>query len=156
VTTGPPGGPAHRLVAASAEEMAALGAALARAVGPGAVLALHGDLGAGKTCLVQGLAHGLGVAAPVTSPTFVLAAEHPGRLRLYHVDLYRTVSLDEVRALGLEEMMDGEGVTAIEWAEKAAGLLPARTVHVRIEGAGDEPRTVTVEGLPEGALVVPR
>jgi tRNA threonylcarbamoyladenosine biosynthesis protein TsaE len=77
-----------------------------------------------------------------------MIAEHAGRLPLYHVDLYRTESLSEIRALGLDELLDGEGVTAIEWAEKAEALLPARTVRVRITGAGDEPRTVEIEGAP--------
>jgi tRNA threonylcarbamoyladenosine biosynthesis protein TsaE len=112
------------------------------------VVALSGDLGAGKTCFIQGLASGLGIAGPVTSPTFVLIAEYTGRLPLYHVDLYRTESLGEIRALGLEEMLDGGGITAIEWAEKAEPLLPSRTVRVRIRGAGDEPRTVEIDGAP--------
>ena len=86
----------------------------------------------------------------MTSPTFVMIGEHAGRLPLYHVDLYRIESLAEIRALGLEELLDGGGVTAIEWAEKAELLLPARTVHVRIRGAGDEPRTVEIEGAPPG------
>ncbi len=112
------------------------------------MIALSGDLGAGKTCFIQGLAAGLDVETPVTSPTFVMIAEHAGRLPLYHVDLYRTESLAEIRALGLDELLDGEGITAIEWAEKAGPLLPVRTVRVRIEGAGDEPRTVEIEGAP--------
>jgi tRNA threonylcarbamoyladenosine biosynthesis protein TsaE len=112
------------------------------------VVALTGDLGAGKTCFIQGLAEGLGVDGPVTSPTFVMIAEHAGRVPLYHVDLYRTESLAEIRRLGLEELLDGGGVTAIEWAEKAEPLLPPRTIHVRIRGAGDEPRTVEIDGAP--------
>jgi tRNA threonylcarbamoyladenosine biosynthesis protein TsaE len=134
----------------TAEATRALAAALARHAGPGTVVALSGDLGAGKTCFIQGLAAGLGVRAPVTSPTFVLIAEYAGRLPLYHVDLYRTESLAEIRALGLEELLHGEGVTAIEWAEKAAPLLPPRTIRVEIEGAGDEARTVTITGAPPG------
>jgi tRNA threonylcarbamoyladenosine biosynthesis protein TsaE len=110
------------------------------------VFALSGDLGAGKTCFIQGLAVGLGVEGPVTSPTFVMIAEHAGRLPLYHVDLYRTESLGEILGLGLEELLDGVGITAIEWAEKAEPLLPSRAVRVRIRGAGDEPRTLEIEG----------
>jgi tRNA threonylcarbamoyladenosine biosynthesis protein TsaE len=117
---------------------------------PGDVIALSGDLGAGKTCFIQGVAAGLGVARVVTSPTFVLVAEYAGRLPLHHVDLYRTESLEEIRALGLEELLDGEGVTVIEWAEKAEPLLPPRSIRVRIEGVGDEPRTIELEGLPPG------
>jgi tRNA threonylcarbamoyladenosine biosynthesis protein TsaE len=134
----------------SAEATRALAARIGRQATPGTVVALSGDLGAGKTCFIQGLAAGLGVESPVTSPTFVMIAEHRGRLPLYHVDLYRTESLAEIRALGLDELLGGEGVTAIEWAERAEPLLPPRTVRVRIHGAGDEPRTVEVEGAPPG------
>jgi tRNA threonylcarbamoyladenosine biosynthesis protein TsaE len=113
-------------------------------------VALYGDLGSGKTCFIQGLAAGLEVEGPVTSPTFVLIAEHPGgRLPLYHVDLYRTAGVDEVRALGLEDLLGGRGVTAIEWAEKAEALLPRGTVRVRLDGVGEESRTIELEGLPE-------
>jgi tRNA threonylcarbamoyladenosine biosynthesis protein TsaE len=133
----------------SAEATRALAGAIGRRAAPGTVIALSGDLGTGKTCFVQGLAAGLGVRGPVTSPTFVLIAEHAaGRLPLYHVDLYRVESLAEIRALGLEELMAGEGVTAIEWAEKAEPLLPPDTMRVRLRGAGDEPRTVEIEGAP--------
>jgi tRNA threonylcarbamoyladenosine biosynthesis protein TsaE len=134
----------------SAEATRALAAGIARCATPGTVIALSGDLGAGKTCFIQGLAAGLGVDGPVTSPTFVMIAEHAGRLPLYHVDLYRTETLGEIRALGLAELMGGEGLTAIEWAERAEPLLPARAVRVRIQGAGDEPRTVEIEGAPPG------
>jgi tRNA threonylcarbamoyladenosine biosynthesis protein TsaE len=134
----------------SAEATRALAAGIARCATPGTVVALSGDLGAGKTCFIQGLAAGLGVEGPVTSPTFIMIAEHAGRLPLYHVDLYRTESLEEIRRLGLEEMLDGPGITAIEWAEKADLLLPLRAVRVHIRGAGDEPRTIEIAGAPPG------
>jgi tRNA threonylcarbamoyladenosine biosynthesis protein TsaE len=132
------------------EATRALAARIARHAVPGTVVALSGDLGAGKTCFIQGLAAGLGVEGLVTSPTFVLIVEHAGRLPLYHVDLYRTESLEEIRALGLEELLDGSGVTAIEWAEKAEPLLSPRTVRVRIRGVGDEPLVIEIEGAPPG------
>lgn len=112
------------------------------------MVALHGDLGTGKTCFIQGLAAGLGVAGPVTSPTFILIAEYEGRLRLHHVDLYRTEGLAEIRALGLEELLTGDGVTVIEWAEKAEPLLPPECIRVHIHGVGDEQRKLEIEGLP--------
>lgn len=122
---------------------------LGRTARAGEVFALRGDLGAGKTCLIQGLAEGLGITSPVTSPTFVLIGEHRGRLPLYHVDLYRMDSLAEVRALGLEELLADwrDGVTAIEWAERAEALVPAETVWLTLEGAGDEMRTIEVAGI---------
>jgi tRNA threonylcarbamoyladenosine biosynthesis protein TsaE len=139
-----------RLTADSTEATRELGARLGRAARPGEVVALYGDLGAGKTCLAQGVAAGLGVTGPVTSPTFILIAEHRGRLPLYHVDLYRTDRLDEIVALGLDELFDSDGVTVVEWAEKAEPILPARAVRVRIRGAGEEPREIEIEGGPPG------
>ena len=126
------------------EETAALGEALGRTLGPGDVVALYGELGSGKTCLVQGLVRGLGVTSPATSPTFVLVNEYRGRLPVHHVDAYRTGSLTELMDLGLLDLMGGDGVTLLEWADRAEPLLPPRTIHVRLEGVGDEPRGITV------------
>jgi len=158
--SGPPGtaGPAAArdpvtVTCASVEATRALAAMIARQATPGTVVALSGALGAGKTCFIQGLAEGLDVEGPVTSPTFVMIAEHAGRLPLYHVDLYRTESLAEVRGLGLEDLLEGGGITAIEWAEKAEPLLPPCAIRVRIRGAGDEPRTVEIHGLPPSLSV---
>jgi tRNA threonylcarbamoyladenosine biosynthesis protein TsaE len=115
---------------------------LSRRLKPGSVIALHGDLGAGKTCFVQGLARALGVKGPVGSPTFTLINEHYGRLPLYHIDLYRISGSDEALGLGLDEYLHSQGVTAIEWAERAAELLPASTLHVRISpGQNPDERT---------------
>jgi len=127
-----------------AEETEAAGERLGRKLGPSDVVGLIGELGAGKTCFVQGLTRGLGVTVHATSPTFVLVNEYRGRLPVHHVDAYRTTTVTELADLGLEEMIDGDGVTVIEWAEKARPLLPARTIYVRIDGVGDEPRTITI------------
>jgi tRNA threonylcarbamoyladenosine biosynthesis protein TsaE len=135
---------ADSLTTATPEETAAAGEALGRGLGPGDVVALYGELGAGKTCFVQGLARGLGVASHATSPTFVLVNQYRGRLPVHHVDTYRTSSLTELIDLGLVDLMGGDGVTLIEWADKAEPLLPGRTVRVRIEGVGDEPRTISI------------
>ena len=132
-------------VARSVEETQAVGEALGARLGPGAVVACVGELGAGKTCFLQGVAHGLGVTTEVTSPTFVLVNVYRGRMPVYHMDAYRTESLLEVVDLGLEEMLDGDGVTLIEWADKVRPLLPARAIVVRITGLGDEPRRIEVE-----------
>jgi tRNA threonylcarbamoyladenosine biosynthesis protein TsaE len=128
----------------SPEETQAVGARLAESLGPGDVVALTGELGAGKTCFTQGLARGLGVTARAVSPTFVLVGEYRGRLPVHHVDAFRTESLTELLDLGLEELFSGDGVTVVEWADKLLALLPPRTVHVHIEGVGDEPRRITV------------
>ncbi len=133
---------ARTLVSQSPEETQAIGERLGARLGPGAVIACTGALGAGKTCFLQGLARGLGVTSDVTSPTFVLINEYRGRLPVYHLDAYRTGSLTE---LGIEEMLDGAGVTVVEWADKLLPLLPARTIHVSISGLGDEPREIRIE-----------
>ena len=132
------------LVASSPEETAAAGEQLAARLGPGDVVALTGELGAGKTCFVQGLARGLGVAGGVTSPTFVLVNEYRGRLPVHHVDVYRTQSLTELLDLGLEDLIGGDGVTVIEWADRCEPLLPPRTVRVHIDGVGDEARRISI------------
>lgn len=131
-------------MSATPEETAAAGERLAATLGPGDVVALTGALGAGKTCFVQGLARGLGVATVATSPTFVLINEYRGRLPVHHVDAYRTSSLTELLDLGLLEIFDADGVTLVEWADKLLPLLPGRTVHVHIDGLGDEPRTIEI------------
>lgn len=132
------------VVTASAEETEAVGERLGAALGPGDVVALTGELGAGKTCFVQGLARALGVTRPVTSPTFVMVNEYRGRLPVHHVDAYRTASLTELLDLGLPELFDDGGVTVIEWADKVGPLLPARTIRVHLDGVGDEPRRISI------------
>lgn len=132
------------VVAQTPEETQAVGETLAASLGPGDVVALTGELGAGKTCFVQGLTRGLGVVVRATSPTFVLVNEYRGRVPVYHVDAYRSTSLAELRDLGLEEYVDGDGVTVVEWADKLWPLLPPRTIHVDIAGVGDEPRRIAI------------
>ena len=133
----------------SPEETYRIAEELSQDLAPGCVIALHGDLGAGKTCFVQGLARALGVKGPVGSPTFTLINEHYGRLPLYHIDLYRIQDSDEALGLGLDEYLHGRGVTAIEWAERVPELLPASTLHIRIT-AGNDPEERTFEFLYGG------
>jgi len=114
-----------------------LGARLGAAACAGDVIALHGELGAGKTTLVHGLAAALAIEGPVPSPTFVLVREYEGRLRLWHVDAYRLTDSDEALAIGLDECLPGDGVTCVEWAERIADLLPPDTLEVRLANAGD-------------------
>lgn len=123
----------------------ALGKELVQGAQAGAVWALVGDLGAGKTHFVKGLAEGLGAAATVTSPTFTLVHEYAsGRLPLYHLDFYRLESADEALNLGLDEYLDGDGLTVIEWADKFPMLLPAHTEWFYFEQAagGGEQRNI--------------
>jgi tRNA threonylcarbamoyladenosine biosynthesis protein TsaE len=137
-------------VAHSPEETRRVGERLAARLGPGDVVACIGELGAGKTCFVQGLCRGLGVQGEVTSPTFVLVNQYRGRLPVYHVDAYRTGSLAELVDIGVEEMLHGEGVTVVEWADKVLPLLPPGTIAVTLTGLGDEPRRIAIERLAAG------
>lgn len=118
---------------------------------PGAVLALHGELGSGKTCFVQGLARAMGIRRAVTSPTFALVNEYRGDPPLFHIDLYRIGSPREALGLGLDEYLHaGRGIVAIEWAERVAALLPPTAVHIVFE-AGSSPDDRTVRIRPGGA-----
>ena len=136
--------PETRHTTTTPEETAAVGEALGRTLAAGDVVALYGELGAGKTCFVQGLVRGLDVVGHATSPTFVMVNEYRGRLTVNHVDAYRATSLTELVDLGLLDLLGGDGVTLVEWADKAEPLLPERAVRVRIEGVGDEPRLITI------------
>jgi tRNA threonylcarbamoyladenosine biosynthesis protein TsaE len=131
----------------SAAETQALAAELAAELPPGTVLCLHGDLGAGKTCFVQGLARALGVRRPVGSPTFTLINEYKGTKPLAHVDLYRIRGAGDAFGLGLEDYLcHYPGIVAIDWAERVAELLPENCWHVRLEaGATEDARRITVD-----------
>jgi tRNA threonylcarbamoyladenosine biosynthesis protein TsaE len=125
-------------------DTAAFAHATALSLTRGSVLALVGELGAGKTQFVKGLAAGLGHTGEVTSPTFTLVHEyHGGRLPLYHFDFYRLERPDEALQLGLDEYLTGDGICVIEWADKFPDLLPptARWLHFAI--TGDRERTIT-------------
>lgn len=128
------------IISHSPEDTFRAGREEAARVQPGDVLALAGDLGAGKTQWVKGLAAGLGSAAMVTSPTFTLIHEYgDGRLPLYHVDCYRLDRPEELQAIGLDDYMDGRGVLVIEWADKFPALIPTAARWVRFSiGQGDE------------------
>ncbi|MHB1419519.1 MAG: tRNA (adenosine(37)-N6)-threonylcarbamoyltransferase complex ATPase subunit type 1 TsaE [Bacillota bacterium] len=104
---------------------------------PGAVVTLNGDLGAGKTTFVQGLAKGVGVDELVTSPTFNLIHEYIGRLPLYHVDAYRLKDDEPLEELGLDEYLYGTGVTVVEWAERIAAILPNDRLEINIQKGTD-------------------
>ncbi len=133
----------HEILTNSEEETSAVGERLAASLRPGDVILLYGELGAGKTAFVRGLARGLGASAEdVSSPTFTLIQEYPGRLRLYHVDLYR-LEPQEIPDLGLEELVLGDGVVAIEWADRWPGR-PDDVVEVRIEHGDEDARSIRV------------
>jgi len=128
------------IISHSPEETEAAGRRLAAALRPGDVVALTGDLGAGKTAFTRGLAAGLGCGDAVSSPTFTLIQEYGGgRLPLYHMDLYRLESVEEAIRIGIEEYLEGDGVAVIEWAEKFPDLLPPGTRRLRFRiGPGNQ------------------
>ena len=111
----------------------------------GDVFLLSGDLGAGKTCITQGIAKGLGVEGYVRSPTFVLLSIHSGRLPLYHVDIYRLDHVAEVQDLGLEEYLAGDGVSVIEWADKALEVFPKSCLRIMLDFNGEKERLIKLE-----------
>jgi tRNA threonylcarbamoyladenosine biosynthesis protein TsaE len=131
---------------ASEEETRRIGETLGRSLQAGAVVLLEGDLGAGKTCFVQGLALGLEVPPErrVNSPSFAIVNQHPGRVTLHHIDLYRVEDPRELVELGLAELFESGGVAAVEWAERLGGAAPAGAIRVRIETIGPETRRITI------------
>ena len=122
----------------------AIGRALGRAAAPGAVLALSGELGAGKTQLAKGVASGLGVEGVVNSPTFVLMNEHAGRLRLFHIDAYRLEDPEEAMAAGLFDERQATGVAVVEWADRLGDRLPAERLELTLlpEADGSDRRQI--------------
>lgn len=140
----------------SADETRSLAAEFARLPG-GSVIALHGDLGAGKTVFARGFADGLKIDEPVTSPTFTILQEYdaPNGIRLCHFDLYRITNEAAALDFGMDEYLDDPvNICLIEWSERAAGLLPERTIHVELERTEtysadeDEPRILRIGNLP--------
>ena len=142
-----------RFVTATAEDTRALGAAFAGVLRRGDVVSLSGDLGAGKTCLVQGLARGLDVTTPVTSPTFMLQRTYPGRELLVHLDVYRLDRLQDVMDLG-DDALAPDTITVVEWGDTIASLLPDDRLEVELRHRdGDDPAVADdggadVDGVP--------
>jgi tRNA threonylcarbamoyladenosine biosynthesis protein TsaE len=122
-----------------------LGARLALFLQPGDVLALEGNLGSGKTRWVQGVCQGLGVTNTVNSPTFTLVNEYQGNYPVYHIDLYRLEAGAELFTIGLEDYLDGSGITFIEWADRAATWLPDDYLTVQLHHFGDTKRRIVLQ-----------
>ncbi|OAT79960.1 tRNA (adenosine(37)-N6)-threonylcarbamoyltransferase complex ATPase subunit type 1 TsaE [Desulfotomaculum copahuensis] len=127
-----------------------IGRLLGELLAPGDLICLSGELGAGKTVLARGVARGLGVAGPVTSPTFTLINEYDGRLPFYHLDVYRLGGEEEMADLGYEEYFYGSGVTLVEWAERVAGVLPGERLEIMIQGNFNDPDKREITFLPRG------
>ena len=129
----------------SAAETKALGEKLASRLKAGDVVALEGELGAGKSELARGIARGLGVTETVTSPSFtILNVYESGRCPLYHFDWYRLESEEELYELGMDEYLGGDGIAVIEWAERCPEAVPENVLRIRLEVTGGESRRITV------------
>ena len=138
----------------SPEETEKIGEALAKKLQPGTILAYRGDLGAGKTAFTRGLARGLGCKELVTSPTYTIVNEYlGGRLPLFHFDMYRLASSDDLWDIGWEDYLERGGVCAVEWSENVADAMED-ALTVTIEKLGETTRRITIEGdsLPETAM----
>ncbi len=131
---------------ASEAQTVLAGAEVGKQLLPGDVLAFYGDLGAGKTAFIRGVARGLGIAARVSSPTFTIVNEYPGPTPLFHFDMYRLGSSDELFEIGWEDYLARGGVCCVEWTENVADAMPAEAVTVTMEKTGDTTRRITVTG----------
>jgi tRNA threonylcarbamoyladenosine biosynthesis protein TsaE len=133
------------IISGSPEETQKLGARLGELACPGDVLLLVGKLGAGKTCLTQGIARGLGIKEYAASPSFVVVRELQGRLPLYHMDFYRLDNLAEIADLGLDDYFYGQGVSVVEWAEKGLSLLPPEHLLIEMSYISDTGRRLELK-----------
>ena len=117
---------------------------LGKTLEPGSVVALFGGLGAGKTAFTKGLASGLGITASVSSPTFTIVNEYPGRIPLFHFDMYRLESENELFDIGWDDYLDRGGVCAVEWSEKVPGAFMPGTISVKLENLGGDKRRLEI------------
>ncbi|MGA2330691.1 MAG: tRNA (adenosine(37)-N6)-threonylcarbamoyltransferase complex ATPase subunit type 1 TsaE [Syntrophales bacterium] len=140
----------------SPEETFLIGKIIGRNLMEKDVVALVGDLGAGKTCLTHGIARGLGVPDEyqITSPSFTLINEYQGRIMLYHFDLYRLSRASEMEDMGYEEYFFGQGVSVVEWADKVEGILPDETLFVLINYADENERNIIISGQDKKIAII--
>lgn len=138
-----------KYIITSEKQTQLFGSRLSEKLTPGSVIALTGELGAGKTTLAKAIAKGLGIHSPLTSPTFTIIHEYrEGRLPFYHFDVYRLNNEEEMYELGYEEYFYGDGVSVIEWADLIEGLLPEDSIRIHIEfGNSENERIYTTEKL---------
>ena len=136
-----------RVISSSEQETRELGKRMAGKVTPGTVISLRGSLGAGKTVFAKGFALGLGITEAIVSPTFTLVQEYDGRLKLYHLDLYRLSGEDEFESMGGEDFLYSDGVALIEWSEKIEDMLPDDTIFINITINEDLTRSIEIRGM---------
>ena len=136
-----------RVISSSEQETRELGKRMAGKVTPGTVISLRGSLGAGKTVFAKGFAEGLGITEAIVSPTFTLVQEYDGRLKLYHLDLYRLSGEDEFESMGGEDFLYSDGVALIEWSEKIEDMLPDDSIFINITINEDLTRSIEIRGI---------
>lgn len=137
-----------RLISKSSEQTFTIGKQIGTFLQKGSIIALQGCLGAGKTALTQGIAQGLGIFEPITSPTFTLISEYEGTIPLYHMDVYRLDSTDDFLNLGVEDLLYGDGVSIIEWSEKIMNVLPKDVITISITIEKDNSRIINFSNWP--------
>ena len=135
------------LFSSSTEQTEALGVRIAANLLPGMLIALRGEIGAGKTCLVKGIAKGLGVKDLVTSPTYIIINEYQGYIPVHHVDAYRLSGDEDFENTGASELFNNGGITLIEWSERIPNSIPAGAVTISIQISGEYTRIFQIEGL---------
>lgn len=138
----------YEIITHSAEETEGVGMSLAEKAGPGAVIAMRGGLGAGKTAFVRGFASAMGVSDRVTSPTFTIVNEYEGRIPIFHFDMYRLSGSDELFEIGWEDYIARNGVCIVEWSENTDDIFDSGTITVTIEKLSDSDRKITIH-IPE-------
>ncbi len=138
----------------SETESLELGRQIGVVLNPGAVVALWGELGAGKTLITRGIAYGLGVppSCYITSPTFTIINEYDGRVHLYHLDLYRIACADDLETVPWREALFGDGIAVVEWPERLGEVLPEERLDIFLEITGDETRTISLQAHGERIL----
>lgn len=143
-----------RYITHSPQETEAVAAELALRLSPGTVIAYRGDLGAGKTAFTRGLARGLGCGEPVTSPTYTIVNEYlTGRIPLFHFDMYRLRTAEDLFDIGWEDYLDRGGICAVEWSENVEEAMED-AVRVTIEKLGEDSRKITIEGVEDAADII--
>ncbi len=134
-----------KIITKNEKETQEAGAQLVQTLAPGSVVAMYGDLGAGKTAFVRGMTRGLGINFPVSSPTFNVVNEYPGKVPVFHFDMYRLGSADELFDIGWDDYLERGGICAVEWSENVEEAFEPGTVKVTITKLGDTEREITVE-----------
>ena len=136
------------IITKSPEDTQKLGKEISKLIKPGDLLAFYGELGAGKTCLIQGISQGLEVKDYVVSPSFTIINEYKGKIPVYHFDLFRLINIEEIIDLGYEEYFYGEGLSVIEWAKKIEKFLPKDHLKINIQFKSYYERTISL--IPQG------